>query len=684
MHLLSYVSRLSIACPLVLALSGCMGNTIGAPSTAAPASVTGAAIQGRVRGGQQAISDAHVYLLAASTSGYGGPGIAPAVQNASQSLLSAAATGHSDSIGAYVLTDGNGNFSITGDYSCTPNTQVYLYALGGNPGLTSGTDNAAAGLLAALGNCPTAGNFLTATPYVVINEVSTIATAYAFAGFATDATHVSSSGTALAQTGIANAFATAANLETLSTGVALATTPAGNGTVPEATINTLANILAACVNTNGAVTGPASPTPCYTLFNSAMSGGSSGTVPSDTASAAINIAHNPAVNIAALYGLQSGVAAFQPTIGAEPNDFTIGLAFTGGGLGLSISIAIDGSGNAWIANYGQNSVTKLSNSGSALSGQSGYMGGGLDKPDGIAIDGSANAWITNQASPSNINSGLGTVTELSNSGSILSGASGFSGGALNTPSRVAIDSAGNAWVTNAYYGGGTVTELSNSGAVLSGVNGFTGGGLDSPWAIAIDGSGNAWVANGFLGGGSVTELSSSGSVLSGTNGLTGGGISTPNSIAVDRSGGVWVTDAPGMVTHLSSSGSFLSGANGYSAASLIGPTGIAIDGSGNAWIVNTLYYGGGITELSNSGSVLSGANGFTGSWRGDPSSPLNGWFYGPQAIAIDGSGNVWVANYDQPYASELIGAATPVITPICAGLPATPTTDGSSKLGTRP
>ena len=102
--------------------------------------------------------------------------------------------------------------------------------------------------------------------YVVVNEVSTVAAAYAMAGFATDALHVGSSGTALAQMGIANAFANAANLETIGTGVALATTPAGNGTVPQAEINTLANILAACVNSNG--TGSA----CSTLFANAEIG----------------------------------------------------------------------------------------------------------------------------------------------------------------------------------------------------------------------------------------------------------------------------------------------------------------------------------------------------------------------------------------------------------------------------
>ena len=143
---------------------------------------------------------------------------------------------------------------------------MYLYSIGGTQG---GVANPVAGLLAA-GNCPSGGSFPSGL-YVVVNEVSTIATAYALAGFATDALHISSSGTPLAQTGIFNADANALNLENIATGTALTTTPAGNGTVPQTTINTLANILAACVNSNGASTGPTNPTACYTLFNDAES-----------------------------------------------------------------------------------------------------------------------------------------------------------------------------------------------------------------------------------------------------------------------------------------------------------------------------------------------------------------------------------------------------------------------------
>ena len=98
--------------------------------------------------------------------------------------------------------------------------------------------------MAALGSCPSATG---PAGYVVVNEVSTVAAAYAMAGFATDATHVGSSGTALALTGIKNAFANAANLETLSTGAALGGTPRGEGGVAQAAVNTPPANLPGCV-----------------------------------------------------------------------------------------------------------------------------------------------------------------------------------------------------------------------------------------------------------------------------------------------------------------------------------------------------------------------------------------------------------------------------------------------------
>ena len=296
------------------------------------------AFRGVVRGGQQVITGAHVYLFAANagaftpnTSGYGNASVSLLTNIAGQTALDS--SGGPTNGDYYVTTDGSGSFSITGDYTCTATQQVYLYVLGGNPG--SGT-NSASGLLEVLGSCPTGvggGTFATQDPYVVVNEVTTIAAAYAFAGFATDATHVSSSGTPLALTGIANAFANARNLANITTGIAYAATPAtgSTGSVPQSGINTLANVLASCINTNGAVTGPTNPTACYTLLTDTLSGGTTGTQPTDTATAAINMAHNPGANIAALYSLSIPTPPFAPG-STQPKDFSVAVSYKGGGL----------------------------------------------------------------------------------------------------------------------------------------------------------------------------------------------------------------------------------------------------------------------------------------------------------------------------------------------------------------
>ena len=141
-----------------------------------------------------------------------------------------------------------------------------MLALGGNAGQGA---NPAAGLMAAIGSCPSGGG---SPVFVTVNEVTTVAAAYALAGFAVDATHVSSSGTALAQLGLTNAFANAGNLVTPATGAALAVTPAGTGTVPQAEIDTLANALAACVGSAGSASAA-----CGSLLGGALSGGTSGT-----------------------------------------------------------------------------------------------------------------------------------------------------------------------------------------------------------------------------------------------------------------------------------------------------------------------------------------------------------------------------------------------------------------------
>jgi streptogramin lyase len=622
-------------------LAGCSGAPF--TNSAKTTSIQGAAIQGKVHGGQTVISGANIYLYAANNTGYG---------NASISLLNSTGSNtQKDSNGNYYVTTGSdGSFGITGDYTCpSAASQLYLYAVGGNPG--AGV-NPVIGLLAALGPCP-AGGTLSPTLYIVINEVTTIAAAYSFAGFATDATHVSSSGTPLALTGIANAFANAANLASINSGNALTTTPAGNGTVPQVLINTLADLLAGCVNTTGIVSGPTNPTVCYTLFNDTLSGGATGTAPTNTATSAIYLAHNPGANLDALGSLFQTLTAnlpFQPAItgGSNVNDLTVSIAYTDGSLDKPYSIAVDAAGNVWLGNYGGNSVTELSSLGVDLSGANGFTGGGISSPWGIAMDGQGHVWIANFL--------VNTVTELSNTGAVLSPGTGYTGGYFSIGGagiNIAIDGTGNVWIPNGNTG---VTKLSSAGA---GLGSFTGAGLDQPDSVAVDGSGNAWFSNL---SNDVSEFSKTGSALSGTNGYADS--SGPYGIAIDASGNAWVGAVNGSITKLSSSGSVLYASSSGQNANVFG-----IDGSGGAWTLGS----NGIIGISSAGSILSGPYNY------QPPS-----LYGAQSAAIDGSGDIWLANGGNNSVTEVIGVVTPVITPIAAGLPATPTGNGSSNLGTRP
>jgi streptogramin lyase len=629
-------------------LSGCLLKT-----TAPSDSALGVPLSGRVHGGQQPVVGAHIYLFAAGTTGYGA---------ASTSLLTSRTVG-SDSLGQYVISDSNGAFSITGDYSCVSGMQLYVLATQGNPGLPGNQTNPNLALMTAVGQCPATGNIQATVPFIFINEVSTVASVYALSGFMTDLAHVSSSGTPLALAGIAQAFAAVRNLVDISTGAALATTPAGNGTVPQAEINSLANILASCVNSNGA-----SSSPCTTLFANAQSGG---TVPNDTLTAALYIAQNPGANISNLFAIPPPTSPFQPSLSSAPNDFTIALKFTGGGLSQPLAIAIDGTGSVWAGSSLNATLNQFNGStGAAISS---YTGGGLAFIQGVAIDPFGNTWASSYAQD-----GGGTfdaISKFNSAGLPLSPSTGYALPHGTNPLGLAIDSSGNIWPTN--VGGPNLFKLDGTGSIVSPA-GYTGGGLNEPVAIAIDSSGNVWAANNL--GNSVSLLNgSTGDPISPSTGYTGGGLNQPNGIAIDSSGNIWVSNSAhfnqfgqllqaGSVSELNgSTGAPISPSSGYNAGGSLTPSAIAVDGIGNVWVLNGRGAPGcnppsnqncaTLARLNSTGAVTSGPVGYT-----------SNTLFGTMALAIDGAGNIWVQNSTTSSLTEFVGLAAPVVTPLAVAV----------------
>jgi streptogramin lyase len=641
---LRFSCLLFVSCALVF--SGCSAGPVFKSPATPSGSTLGYAFSGRVHGGQSPISGAQVYLYAVNDTGYAGPGIAASGTNSAVSLLTSATGNPADGSGNYYVTTGSdGTFSITGDYTCsaaTPN--VYLLAVGGNPG--TGSNNSAIVLAAGLGPCSS----LTSTTFVMINEVSTVAAAYASAGFATDPTHVSSSNTTLALRGVENALAAIVNLETLSTGVANTASLGTNGVVPQAVIDTLANILAACVNS----TGPSSA-PCTTLFANAKNGGAS---PSDTGTAILNIAHNPGANIANLFALQGSSPPFIPDLSAAPNDFTVAIYFTGGGMEIPYDVAIDAKGNVWVANQAGDKLSEFDAVGVPASA-TGYSGGGLSEAWAIAIDSGGNVWIANQ------NNSLATsdLSEFSSTGTAVTTSTGITTGGIDGPRGMTIDKNGNIWITNRSATPASISEYGSTGSPATG-SPFTGGGLTFPWGIAADLAGNLWVANKTTS--TISEFTASTGAPNASSPISGGGLGTPVSVAVDASGNIWVgdqsntSDLDSALSKFSSSGTPITGSAGYDSNT---PNSeydrIAIDGNGNVWVAD---YDNGLCDFSSSGAAVSGESGFCYSHG-------TGQVGEPWGLAVDLSGNVWVPD-PQSGASgaivEFVGVATPVVTPMVA------------------
>jgi streptogramin lyase len=621
--------KFALVCSLAAtaALTGCTMTP-----TASPVAETGGALRGIIHGGQQPVVGARVYLYAANTTGYGGPGIAASSTNASISLLKASvltnnvgSSGQDSNNQYYVLTDNTGGFSIDNDYTCTEGQQVYLYALGGNPG--AGT-NAAAGFMALMGECPTAGNLAGTVPFVYMNEVSTAAASYAIAQFASDATHVSTGTSPLASTGLAHAFATAANLATVDTATALAQAPTG-ATAPQLLINTVANILAACVNASDT-----SHTNCNTLFENATADGVSttstgnSTNPDDTVTAAIYLAQHPGSNVSALFGLQAGVAApFTPDISATaPHDMVASLLYSN--VSRPYVVAVDGSGNIWAANSGNNSVLELDPTGATLGLYA--PTGVFNFPIGIAIDTTGSAWIANDMK--------NNLVKLNSSGTVIA----TTPATLDNPGFVAIDTANNVWNAQS----DTVGEVNSSGTI---VGTFTpsGANYSQPSALSFDTTGNVWVGNSSVG--SVTELNHTGGLVGSYN-PSGANFSTSAGAFVGMGNNVWIPNlGAGTVTELAHDGSLVRNVTLGTAS----PWGLAIDSNGTVWVGTASN----VTRVTSTGTVL-------GYYTGTLTAPSS-----VRGLAVDPSGNLWMGSFlaGKPLI-EMIGVASPVVTPIVANL----------------
>jgi hypothetical protein len=688
----SLLMRSALICAAVVPfalLSGCAMTSSG------PADSMISQVSGSVHGGQSPIQGATVnlYVTTTAATGYG------------QAATLVGTSG----------TDVNGVFTISPSATttnCPAGQQAYITSASGYPSGSSALTNNSTLLMAALGNCSN----ISATTSVIINEVTTVAAAYALSGFTTTSANGSlfqanvsapaanrgAIGTASVAAGLPHAFLNAASLANYALGTANSATAnitvgasTVNGSVPAAEINTLGNILQSCVN---GVTGNSS---CVSLFSFTPS--ISGVAPTNTLQAMINLARNPYPSAAAmnattgLFSLASASPAFQPSLTAEPPDWSLAIVYK--------NTTVFGASNYFIGMDPNDTVYAGSAATSAkIAGLSAY---GAATP---AFAAAASGTSTRQIAPD----ALGNIW-VANNGTLLVQYSATTGTIINTYTYtggdvygVAVDKANNVWVGNS-VGTTNVTELAYPGYTTNYTS--TVAGTFQPVAVFIDANQNIWTADYFTNGtlasvlpnltpASTASYTTTGTVVTPVTNTFASSAVRPIGVVVDASGNAWygiVGTCPTSCGTSTPADDNTTGATGVeevtpgltsSVITTLSPqsevanatlgaeaTGIpSIDGAGTLYLSDNIGAGAlgihvystlsGTTGSLTGGQVLSPPSGYLGCYLATPATTTCGAgsssaVYNSRETAVDSTGSVWADISTTGGLTQLIGLGAP-------------------------
>jgi sugar lactone lactonase YvrE len=365
-------------------------------------------------------------------------------------------------------------------------------------------------------------------------------------------------------------------------------------------------------------------------------------------------------------------------------------------------VAVDGDGTVYVADTYNHAIRKVTPEGvvTTLAGDSSIVYGspldiqkGVDgvgaaarfsNPSSLAVDAAGNVYVGDS-----VPLGSGTIRKVTPTGAVTTLAGSFLGAdgtgiaaQFSLPTGVAVDRAGNIYVADSgRVVGLTVRKVTPTGTVttLAGLAGNGGsedgtgstarfGGIyegdGGPCAVAVDRKGNVYVAD--VGNGLIRKVTPAG-VVTTLAGMAGGG----SGVAVDSEGNIYVADTYNhtirkatpagtnwLVTTLAGDSSikdqYGSAVGGDtdgtgSAARFNYPRGLAVDSTGNIYVAD--YGNNTIRKVTPTGAVTTLAG--DSSIKDQYGYPAGGYTDGtgsaarfeyPSAVAVDGVGNVYVAD----------------------------------------
>jgi hypothetical protein len=257
---------------------------------------------------------------------------------------------------------------------------------------------------------------------------------------------------------------------------------------------------------------------------------------------------------------------------------------------------------------------------------------------------------------------------------------------LNYPSGVAVDSNGNVYVADLYNSrirkvtpGGVITTVAGNGTpgYVSSEDGgpATAASLNYSYGVAVDSSGNIYIADTFnhrirrvTPGGVITTVAGNGTGgSSGDGGLAiSASLNGPRSVAVDSSGNIYIADyvnhrirkvtPGGVITTVAGNGTLgYSGDSGpATSAILMSPCGVAVDSSGNIYIADT--DNSRIRKVTPGGVITTVAGNGTPVYSGDGGPATLASLKYPYGVAVDSSGNIYIADSQNNRIRKVQGA----------------------------
>ena len=268
---------------------------------------------------------------------------------------------------------------------------------------------------------------------------------------------------------------------------------------------------------------------------------------------------------------------------AQTAQFSYAQVLLAGGFSNPSGVAVDASGNVFVADTSNNAVKEIP-VGCAASSCVNTLGSGFSKPTGVAVDASGDVFVAD--------TGNALVKEMVAVGGSIPASSptiNSLGSGFLSPRGVAVDGSGNVYVADAGQSGdnnGAVFEILASNSSVAQL----GSGFSTPTGVAVDKSGDVFVAD--PGSGLVQEIAAVGGVIPASPTITplGSGFNTPSGVAVDGSGDVFVADpGSGLVQEIVAVGGVIPASpviNSLGSA-LSTPSGVAVDLGGDVFVADT-------------------------------------------------------------------------------------------------